>query len=76
MFISASNPDLEQYCDLFLNHHVTGRVLLNLTQEDLANIGITALGHKYELSVSIEITLECLVIKPLQHSPGLYSPTI
>ncbi|XP_052245436.1 mitogen-activated protein kinase kinase kinase 20-like isoform X4 [Dreissena polymorpha] len=51
----AHNPDLMVYADLFLEHDVTGKLLLSLTQEELSNIGIKSLGHKYELFTEIEL---------------------
>ncbi|XP_060597433.1 uncharacterized protein LOC132751289 [Ruditapes philippinarum] len=49
------NVDLLDYATLFLHHHVTGKVLLNLTQDDLSNMGIQSLGHRYELFTEIEL---------------------
>ncbi|KAL4222421.1 hypothetical protein ACF0H5_018460 [Mactra antiquata] len=51
----AHNMELMEYADLFLKHHVTGKVLLNLSQDDLNNLGIKSLGHRYELFTEIEL---------------------
>ena len=54
IFFSGHNPDLIPYCDLFLENHISGKILLNLTIDNLKNLGIKSLGHALDLFVSIQ----------------------
>ncbi|XP_052796922.1 uncharacterized protein LOC128229209 [Mya arenaria] len=69
----AHNPDLLVYSDMFLEQHVTGKVLLNLSIDHLHNLGITSLGHRYELSTEIELlkahNFRLLNFPPLSQQP-------
>ncbi|WAQ94094.1 hypothetical protein MAR_006571, partial [Mya arenaria] len=58
---------------MFLEQHVTGKVLLNLSIDHLHNLGITSLGHRYELSTEIELlkahNFRLLNFPPLSQQP-------
>ena len=51
--VSGHNPDLLPYTDLFLENHITGKLLLNLSVDNLTKLGIKSLGHALDLFVSI-----------------------
>ncbi|XP_076362033.1 mitogen-activated protein kinase kinase kinase 20-like [Tachypleus tridentatus] len=50
----ASSKDLEQYADMFLKQHISGRRLLLLTPDDMKEMGVISVGHRIHLMDSIE----------------------
>lgn len=50
----VSAQDLEQYADLFLNQHISGKRLLMLSSETLKDMGINSVGHRIHLIDEIE----------------------
>ncbi|XP_051886048.1 mitogen-activated protein kinase kinase kinase 20-like isoform X3 [Pristis pectinata] len=61
--------DMKGYAELFRNHHITGRRLLLLTEQDMKDIGIQSKGHIIHLKTEIEkLTLDYL---NLFHFPPL-----
>uniref|UniRef100_UPI00398E79DF mitogen-activated protein kinase kinase kinase 20-like n=1 Tax=Pristiophorus japonicus TaxID=55135 RepID=UPI00398E79DF len=60
---------MKGYAELFKNHHITGRRLLLLTEQDMKDIGIQSKGHIIHLKTEIEkLTLDYL---NLFHFPPL-----
>ena len=51
---SGHSNDLAHYAHIFLEHNITGKRLLMMTQEDIRNLGITTYGHIMELCVSFD----------------------
>ena len=45
---------LEEYSQLFAEHHISAEVLPHLTADDLKDLGITSVGHRRRLLVEIE----------------------
>ena len=43
--------DLAKYADWFKENNITGQRLLQLTHDDLWNMGITSLGHRVDFEV-------------------------
>ena len=58
--VSGHNPDLLPYSDMFLENHISGKLLLNLTVDNLQNLGIKSLGHALDLFVSMVIIIKFL----------------
>ena len=42
---------LPTYAELFLRNNISGKILLQLTQEDLRSLGIASFGHVMGLHV-------------------------
>ncbi|XP_041056556.1 mitogen-activated protein kinase kinase kinase 20-like isoform X1 [Carcharodon carcharias] len=60
---------MKGYAELFKNHHITGRRLLLLTEQDMNDMGIQSKGHIIHLKTEIEkLTLDYL---NLFHFPPL-----
>ena len=51
--VLPAHQDLAQYADLFLHHNVNGKRLLLLESNDLMDMGITSVGHKIDIKVTI-----------------------
>ncbi|KAK3108475.1 hypothetical protein FSP39_008788 [Pinctada imbricata] len=52
---SGHSNDLAQYAHIFLEHNITGKTLLRMSQEDIRNMGILSYGHIMELYTEIEL---------------------
>ncbi|XP_059822643.1 mitogen-activated protein kinase kinase kinase 20-like isoform X1 [Hypanus sabinus] len=64
-----TDSEMKGYAELFRNHHITGRRLLLLKEQDLKDIGIQSKGHIIHLKTEIEkLTLDYL---NLFHFPPL-----
>jgi len=48
----AQLEELEQYAILFTRHHINGKRLLTLQQDDLRDMGVTSVGHRNDFLVS------------------------
>ena len=44
-----TNLQLEQLLEIFENEHITMDVLVEMTNDDLQSIGITAFGHRHKI---------------------------
>ena len=51
--MAGNYVDIAQYAELFLQNHINGRRLLHLTQNDLRSMGISSVGHRLDLNVSL-----------------------
>lgn len=64
---------LSQHAVLFEQHHICGRNLFQLTQDDLLQMGVHSLGHRKQLTEEIEKlrhqNYRLLHFPPLQHQP-------
>ncbi|XP_074659307.1 mitogen-activated protein kinase kinase kinase 20-like [Tubulanus polymorphus] len=52
---NGSMNELSRYGDLFLNHNITGKTLLILTENDLIAMGVESVGHRKDLQNEIEL---------------------
>ncbi|XP_069791844.1 mitogen-activated protein kinase kinase kinase 20-like isoform X1 [Narcine bancroftii] len=65
----GTDCDMKGYAELFKNHHITGRRLLLLAEQDMKDMGIQSKGHIIHLKTEIEkLTLNYL---NLFHFPPL-----
>ena len=44
-----SDLQLQHLCDLFQKEHITMDVLVEMTNEDLQSIGVSAFGHRHKI---------------------------
>jgi hypothetical protein len=44
---------LQQYAGLFADHEISTEILFDLTAEDLKDLGITRVGHRWRLLVAV-----------------------
>lgn len=47
-----------EYSNLFEDHHITGKLFPNITQDDLRRVGIRSVGHQKLILDSIRLTIE------------------
>jgi hypothetical protein len=70
---SLQGGQLTEYTMLFQAHHITGRTLFLLSDDDLLQMGVLSLGHRKQLIEEIDMLRQdyhhLKHFPPLQHIP-------
>lgn len=70
----SSTTSFACYSDLFVQNHITGNCLLDLTNDDLLQIGVHSVGHRREMMKEIEVLRQDN--HRLLHFPPLSAPKL